>query len=78
MKGLSILKDHEPLIEALPRPMAVGRLIHNAKVAEAGYYAIIPTAQTPTTGLPESLAKIYDLICQRLMTAPLPARQDGR
>lgn len=54
------------------------RVVDDAKVAEAGHYAILPTGQAPPADLPERERAVYDLICRRCLAALLPAGQDER
>ncbi|MCL8207112.1 MAG: DNA topoisomerase III [Actinomycetia bacterium] len=57
---------------------AWGRIADDAKVAEAGHYAIIPTGQAPPEDLGERERAVFDLIARRLLASLLPAVRDER
>ncbi len=48
------------------RPLGA-RFVDDAKVAD--HHAIIPTPMRPPTDLPQDEARIYDLVCRRLLSA---------
>lgn len=54
------------------------RLVNDAKVSEAGHYAIIPTGQSPGDKLSSMDRGVYDLVCRRFLAALLPDGQDER
>lgn len=55
------------------------RLINDKKVAEAGHYAIIPTAHVgPIPLLSDAEQHLYDLIIRRYIAALMPAGEDER
>ncbi len=78
LSGLAALDAHRPLIAAVVRPLAPGRLVNDAKVAAAGHYAILPTGQVPSGALPERERQVFDLIVRRFIAALMPAGQDER
>ncbi len=56
----------------------VFRIINDAKVNEAGHYAIIPTGQAPGGTLPAVDRGVYELVCRRFLAALLPDGKDER
>lgn len=58
-------------VAALPglRPLS-GRQVSNAKVGD--HHAILPTTRTPPAQLSQAEARIYDLICRRLLAQVSP------
>ncbi|SMC06879.1 DNA topoisomerase-3 [Sulfobacillus thermosulfidooxidans DSM 9293] len=55
------------------------RLINDQKVAEAGHYAIIPTAHGgPIPPLSDAEQHLYDLIIRRFIAALMPTGEDER
>lgn len=59
-------------------PHRVGRVIHNAAVAKAGHYAIIPTGHGVQSPLSATDQAVYTLICHRFLAALLPPGLDDR
>lgn len=76
--GLMALDAYHDLLAAVPRPLILGRLVNDTKVAAAGHYAILPTGQAPNRDLPEREQQVFDLIVRRLIAALMPAGQDER
>ncbi len=58
--------------------LRVARLINEAKVNEAGHYAIIPTGQAPGNKLSVMDRGVYELVCRRFLAALLPDGKDER
>ena len=56
----------------------VSRIINDAKVNEAGHYAIIPTGQAPGNKLSDMDRGVYELVCRRFLAALLPDGKDER
>lgn len=56
----------------------VARIINDAKVGQAGHYAIIPTGQPAGDQLSVVDRGVYDLVCRRFLAALLPDGKDER
>lgn len=56
----------------------VSRIINDAKVSQAGHYAIIPTGQAPSEQLSTVDRSVYELVCRRFLAALLPDGKDER
>lgn len=54
------------------------RVVHDAAVAKAGHYAIIPTGHPPPDALSARDRAVYDLIARRFLAALLPPGRDAR
>lgn len=69
---------HQSFVLGLPDPLPVARIMDDAKVAEAGHYAIIPTGEPLPTETTDPQRQVYDLIVRRLLAALSPTGQDAR
>lgn len=54
----------------------LSRIINDAKVNQAGHYAIIPTGQVPSDRQSAIDRGVYELVCRRFLAALLPDGED--
>ncbi len=78
LQRLAKAAPHQFSVLGLSAPLAVAHVTDDAKVAEAGHYAIIPTGEPVPDDAPDPQRQVYDLIGRRLLAALSPAGQDAR
>ncbi|MGE5590890.1 MAG: DNA topoisomerase 3 [Bacillota bacterium] len=77
LSALLALPHYSSIAGQANADLAMGkRVVDNAKVSD--HHALLPTARTPRSQLPEEQARIYDLVARRFLANCLPAARDRR